>query len=71
MASRDEIPAPLPTPCPLCQGERFVAESNNNVTLKGQGKVVVLNNYSTLWALVCQSCGYTLLFAKSPSKIRS
>lgn len=80
--SHHEIPAPTPTPCPTCGGERFVAEGVPTVLLvprdsdlptfpSGYAQAWALaNGSSRLWALVCAQCGQTDLFAKDPSELR-
>ncbi len=67
-----EAPAPSPTPCPQCGGERFLAEGVNSVRLVKPGTALpgITGGFTELWALVCSVCGYTTFYTKNPSKIK-
>ena len=69
--SNNEIAAPVPTPCPECHSQRFVAEGVNSVRLVAPGTAVpgITGGFSELWAVVCPNCGYTSLYAKQPSRL--
>jgi predicted nucleic-acid-binding Zn-ribbon protein len=71
VSRRNEIPAPALTPCPLCQGERAIADVTAEMGLMRKGKVALqaIGNFSDLRALVCKSCGYTMFFAKEPHQV--
>ena len=62
---------PVPTPCPECHSQRFLAEGVNSVRLVAQGTMIpgVTGGFSELWAVVCPNCGYTSLYAKNPSRL--
>lgn len=71
-----------PTPCPSCGGERFLAEAlptvmlippDSNLNAFNSNWPVawtLANGGSQMWALVCEQCGKTDLFAKDPAALR-
>lgn len=67
MSSKHEIPAPQPSPCPECHGERVAAKALNDMRLIKPDAVFPDNRIMTeLWALACTSCGHTTFYAKDP-----
>ena len=55
------------TPCPICSGERSLADLIGNVALLKDGASLLSGRHqSQLRALVCTVCGYVEFFAKDP-----
>jgi len=70
--AKHQMPEPIPTPCPECHHQRFLAEGVNSVRLIEKGAAIpgITGGFSEMWALVCPNCGYTALYAKDPGKIQ-
>ncbi len=69
----EQTQQPTPKPCPECGGERIHTKYTKQypaVEIKLTTLLGLLKPSSTINALTCLTCGYTMLYAAQPDKLR-